>query len=220
MLKFIDKKKFKDIGFTSLKYGYKNLIVGFLIGAFSIAIIVLILSVSGAITIVKNSNTKTYYLLWGLYTFILVGLEEELMSRGYFINALNQMGKPWLSVLISSIIFSLMHILNPNIVFLGLLNIFLIGVLFSYMYIKTGNLWMPIGYHISWNYFQGYIFGFSVSGNAVRGIYNAFPKNNFLSGGEFGLEGGVIATLVILITFLILYYYFERYRKVEEVELG
>ncbi|HHY80465.1 MAG TPA: CPBP family intramembrane metalloprotease [Thermoanaerobacter sp.] len=155
-----------------------------------------------------------------MYAFILVGLEEELMSRGYFINALNQMGKPWLSVLISSIIFSLMHILNPNIVFLGLLNIFLIGVLFSYMYLKTGNLWMPIGYHISWNYFQGYIFGFNVSGNAIRGIYNAFPKNNFLSGGDFGLEGGIIATLVILITFLILYYYFERYRKVQEVELG
>jgi len=76
---------------------------------------------------------------------------------------------------------------------------------------------MPIGYHISWNYFQGYIFGFNVSGNAMRGIYNAFPKNNFLSGGEFGLEGGIITTLVILITFLIL---FERYRKVQEVELG
>ncbi|ABY95500.1 MULTISPECIES: hypothetical protein [Thermoanaerobacter] len=88
------------------------------------------------------------------------------------------------------------------------------------MYLKTGNLWMPIGYHISWNYFQGYIFGFNVSGNAMRGIYNAFPKNNFLSGGEFGLEGGIITTLVILITFLILYYYFERYRKVQEVELG
>jgi len=151
---------------------------------------------TGNVTIEKNSNISAYYLLWGLYTFILVGLEEELMSRGYFINVLNQMGKPWLSVLISSIIFSLMHILNPNIVFLGLLNIFLIGVLFSYMYIKTGNLWMPIGYHISWNYFQGYIFGFNVSGNSVRGIYNAFPKNNFLSGGEFGLEGGIITTLV------------------------
>ncbi|KKC30495.1 metal-dependent membrane protease [Caldanaerobacter subterraneus subsp. pacificus DSM 12653] len=220
MLKFIDKKKFKDIGFTSLKYGYKNLIVGFLIGAFSIAIIVLILYILGAVTIERNSNISAYYLLWGMYAFILVGLEEELMSRGYFINALNQMERPWVSVLISSIIFSLMHILNPNIVFLGLLNIFLIGVLFSYMYLKTGNLWMPIGYHISWNYFQGYIFGFNVSGNAIRGIYNAFPKNNFLSGGDFGLEGGIIATLVILITFLILYYYFERYRKVQEVELG
>ncbi len=220
MLKFVDKKKFKDIGFTSLKDGYKNLIGGFLIGAFSIVIIVLILYVLGVVTIEKNSNINAYYLLGGMYAFILVGLEEELMSRGYIINALNQMGRPWVSVLISSIIFSLMHILNPNIVFLGLLNIFLIGVLFSYMYLKTGNLWMPIGYHISWNYFQGYIFGFNVSGNAIRGIYNAFPKNNFLSGGDFGLEGGIIATFVILITFLILYYYFERYRKVQEVELG
>ncbi|SHE43608.1 hypothetical protein SAMN02745195_00358 [Thermoanaerobacter uzonensis DSM 18761] len=220
MLKFIDKKKFRDIGFISIKYGYKNLILGFLIGAFSIAIIVLILYVTGSVIIEKNSNISAYYLVGGIYAFILVGLQEELMSRGYFINALNQMGKPWLSVLVSSIIFSLMHILNPNIVFLGLLNIFLIGVLFSYMYLKTGDLWMPIGYHISWNYFQGYIFGFNVSGNAIRGIYNAFPKNNLFSGGEFGLEGGIIATLVILITFLILYYYFERYRKVQEVELG
>jgi membrane protease YdiL (CAAX protease family) len=220
MLKFIDKKKFRDIGFISIKYGYKNLILGFLIGAFSIAIIVLILYVTGSVIIEKNSNISAYYLVGGIYAFILVGLQEELMSRGYFINALNQMGKPWLSVLVSSIIFSLMHILNPNIVFLGLLNIFLIGVLFSYMYLKTGDLWMPIGYHISWNYFQGYIFGFNVSGNAIRGIYNTFPKNNLFSGGEFGLEGGIIATLVILITFLILYYYFERYRKVQEVELG
>lgn len=219
MLKFIDRKRFKDIGFISIKEGYRNLIAGFFIGAFSIAIIVLILYIIGAVTIERNSNISAYYLLGGMYAFILVGLEEELMSRGYFINALNQMERPWVSVLISSIIFSFMHILNPNIVFLGLLNIFLIGVLFSYMYLKTGNLWMPIGYHISWNYFQGYIFGFNVSGNAMRGIYNAFPKNNFLSGGEFGLEGGIIATLVILITFLILYYYFERYKKAGEVEL-
>nr|WP_041589180.1 hypothetical protein [Thermoanaerobacter wiegelii] len=76
---------------------------------------------------------------------------------------------------------------------------------------------MPIGYHISWNYFQGYIFWFNVSGNAIRGIYNAFPRNNFLSGGDFGLEGGIIATSVILITLLVLYYY---YKKAEEVELG
>ncbi len=63
---------------------------------------------------------------------------------------------------------------------------------------------MPIGYHIAWNFFQGNVFGFNVSGTTVHGIYNIYAlKNNVLTGASFGPEGGILTTIVIVIGLLI-----------------
>jgi uncharacterized protein len=96
-------------------------------------------------------------------------------------------------------------LLNPNLRVLGLVNIVLVGILFGYMYLKTNNLWMPIGYHITWNYFQGDIFGFSVSGLNQKGLYNISTfRDNLLTGGNFGPEAGVLATVVIILGMLLI----------------
>jgi len=95
-------------------------------------------------------------------------------------------------------------LMNPKLSALGIFNIFLVGILFAYMFIKTGNLWMPIGYHITWNFFQGNVFGFSVSGITMEGVYAVeYLEDNIITGGNFGLEGGVLATVVIGVGFLL-----------------
>ena len=73
----------------------------------------------------------------------------------------------WAIIGIPSVLFGLMHIFNPNAAALPIFNVALIGVLFSYLFIKTGRLWAPIGFHFTWNFFQGYIFGVPVSGTNV-----------------------------------------------------
>ena len=96
-----------------------------------------------------------------------------------------------------------MHGMNPNVSILGL-NIALVGILFAYMFVATNSLWLPIGYHITWNYFQGNVFGFPVSGTTPNGIYGVevVAGRDWLTGGAFGLEGGLMATLLILVGFV------------------
>ena len=76
---------------------------------------------------------------------------------------------------------------------------------------KSKNIWMPIGYHITWNYFQGYIWGFGVSGISVNGLYKVENvTNNIINGGAFGPEGGIIVTIVTCLTFGIVYWFYKE----------
>jgi len=208
-IKAINKKKFSDFGFASIRKNYKNLLLGLLLGAISMTIIFFILLFTKNIKLEGSLGKPKFssYTFYGLILFIIVGIKEELLSRGYCITLLNNhMKKPWLSIIISSIIFSAMHFFNPNVKILGLFNIVLVGILFGYMFVKTKNLWMPIGYHITWNYFQGNIFGFPVSGTDPHGIYTIKEVNdNILTGGAFGPEAGIITTIIIITGMIVVY---------------
>lgn len=210
ILRLIDKKRLKDIGLINIKKGLKHLSYGLLFGAISMTLIFLILLFSNNIEL-TNSFTHPQFswnTLTGLILFIFVGLNEELFSRGYCMMVLGQTGKKWVPVFVSAIIFSMMHLGNPNVKLLGLFNIFLVGILFAYMVIKTNNIWMAIGYHITWNYFQGNVFGFPVSGLDITGLYGIkVIKDNLLTGGAFGPEAGVLATFVLLGSILVLKFY-------------
>lgn len=202
VLKKIDKKDFRKIGLVKVSSHLKELLYGLLLGAASMTCIFFILYFKGDVTLSNSLSSPrfTAATFTGLIVFIIVGIKEELLSRGYCITTLNSMGKPWLSILISSLMFSSLHIFNPNVKMLGLANIVIVGLLFGYMFVKTENLWMPIGYHITWNYFQGNIFGFPVSGTSPSGIYTfTSVKDNIFTGGAFGPEAGILTTIVIII---------------------
>lgn len=200
VLRLIDKKRLKDIGFINIKRGFKHLSLGLIFGAVSMTLIFLILLATNNIEL-TNSFTQPQFswsTLTGLIFFIFVGLNEELFARGYCMMALSQTGRRWVPIVVSAIIFSAMHLGNPNLKILGLFNIFLVGILFSYMVVKTNNIWMAIGYHITWNYFQGNVFGFQVSGLDASGLYGIKVLNdNILTGGDFGPEAGILATIIL-----------------------
>lgn len=116
----------------------------------------------------------------------------------------------YLTVAISALMFSALHLGNANASVLGLINIALVGVLFSYMFIKSGNIYMPIGYHITWNFFQGCVWGMNVSGNENASLYSIkIVENNIINGGAFGAEGGLAATAVILLGLLFVKFYYK-----------
>jgi uncharacterized protein len=206
--KVFDKKPITKLGLTSFKKGYKNFIIGFIFGALSISTVFALLlftghaKLSGSFSSPKFSfDLLTYFII-----FIFVGFSEEIFGRGYCLNVINNSTKKLPGVLISSIIFSLMHAANPNISLIAFINIFLVGILFSYMVLKTNNLWMPIGFHISWNYFQGNIWGFPVSGTNWGSLYKTIiSNNNIYNGGKFGPEGGIIVSLIILLSFIVVW---------------
>ncbi|HEU5138445.1 MAG TPA: type II CAAX endopeptidase family protein [Bacillales bacterium] len=209
-LKLIDDKSPHDMGFIHFRWGIRDFITGLVTGAALMTAIFAILLGFGRVELANGfSNPVWSHYLWsGLILYILVGFAEEMFFRGYCITALQQTGRTWFAVICSSLLFSFAHLGNPNASVVALANIFIVGLLFAFMYIKTGNLWMPIGFHISWNYFQGNIFGFPVSGTAPHGIYNIDSVRGALwSGGSFGPEGGLLATLLLGVGFLVVWLY-------------
>ncbi|MCB5239683.1 CPBP family intramembrane glutamic endopeptidase [Niallia circulans] len=210
--KFVNKKRISEMGFKRFS---PDFITGLGLGAVSIVFIFFILLFTQNIEMANSFASPDFsaYTLSYLLFFILVGFSEELTFRGYIMTTLADNGNSKTVVyIVSSLIFGVAHLLNPNVAVLGIINIFLVGLLFAYMYDKTKSLWMPIGYHITWNYFQGNVFGFPVSGTTPHGLYgiDVSMGNNWLTGGSFGLEGGLLATLMIVLGFVVTNLYTKK----------
>jgi hypothetical protein len=156
------------------------------------------------------NNSIWFVLVISLIHYISVGIYEEMLSRGYHLRNLAEglnfkaVG-PKMSLLaaylISSSIFGILHIGNPNSSLVSTLNIILAGLFLGLGFVLTGELAIPIGLHITWNFFQGNVFGFPVSGTNSGGsmIQIAQSGPQWMTGGAFGPEAGVVGILAILI---------------------
>lgn len=189
-----------------------DFLVGLALGALSMTIIFVFLYATGQISLensLGNPRITAYFFIYAIL-FILVGFFEEMFFRGYVIKTLQSRRHSKLSVyLISAGFFSVAHMINPNVALLGLVNIFFIGLLFAYMFDVTKSLLLPIGYHITWNFFQGTVFGFPVSGTEAHGLYEIDVTNGItlLTGGSFGVEASLITTLIIGFGFIVTKFY-------------
>ena len=131
---------------------------------------------------------------------IISGVVEELLVRGILFRIMEESLGTWLALLISALIFGLMHIANPNATLWSALAIAIeAGIMLAAAYTLTRRLWLPIGIHFAWNFVQGGIFGVAVSGNGVRGLLQSTLSGPaLLSGGEFGAEASIFAVIVCL----------------------
>ena len=194
----------------------KHFFFGLGLGAISIFIIFITHYFLGLVRIgyyawnLVNSGEIYKEMITGLLLYILVEFTEELLARGYFINSIKN--NPKLAVITSALFFSVLHLLNPGIAFIPAINLFLVGVLFALMYIWSGSLLMPIGMHITWNYFLGNIFTYPVSGMTdhlgLIGLIVEGPP--ILTGGNFGPEGSIIVTGIIIIQIFFVKMYFQN----------
>lgn len=210
--RIIEKQK---ILYLKSAFQIKGILYGSLIGAVLIVFGIIILSLINDIKIAfEGINIGIFYYF---IIFLLVAVSEELMARGFILNTLlSKINKP-LAVIISSIIFALMHIFNSSVNAIGLINIFLIGVVLSLLYLKRMSLSIPIGLHLSWNFLQGPVLGFSVSGHVTDSIFKITSKSGSdFSFQGFGLEGSLIITLIFVITILYFYISNKRYMQAEK----
>ena len=132
---------------------------------------------------------------------LLVGFYEELVFRGYILGNLLQAMHPATALLVSAAIFAILHGANPHTNWLALVNVFLAGLLLGINYIFTRNLWFGIALHVGWNFIQGPVLGFEVSGMELPSVLVQNLGNNaLLTGGSFGFEGSLLNTILCLIT--------------------
>ncbi len=215
MWMFVQKKRLGAIGLHGNGTGWKDTFWGLGLGALSMLVIFIILLGTGAIRVGngwKSPDFSSSNLVY-LGIFIIVGFCEEFLFRGYLMKTLEDRGNSrWFIYILSSILFSVAHMGNMEINAIAVLNIFLVGILFAYMFRVTGSLWMPIGFHITWNYTQGIVFGFPVSGNPVDSIYHTqmVVGQELLSGGGFGPEGGILTTILIGLCMMITWIYGKK----------
>ena len=141
--------------------------------------------------------------------FMLVAFGEELLFRGYLFQTLIEGTSKLIAVLLFAVFFALLHLGNPDVTVFSLVNTAIAGVWLSVAYFKTRGLWLPIGLHFSWNFFQSHVFAFPVSGLKMHDkqlgvLYDNGPS--WLTGGAFGPEGGALATVVLIAGTLLIWY--------------
>jgi membrane protease YdiL (CAAX protease family) len=151
------------------------------------------------------------------YKLGIVAWWEELVFRGYFFqNMIEGMGLKW-SIILSSLIFGFGHALNPEATLLSSVLIALITPQLIYAYLKTGQLWLPIGLHLGWNFFQASIFGFAASGQDSPSLISQTPVGpEWLSGGAFGAEGSVLIIPFTILSYFLIHYWVRATRQPDQ----
>lgn len=212
----IDDESFLEIGLHTKKRA-KDIVYGITLGLITIGLGFLILIYLDEIRI-DTIKFKPIELLFSILLFLSVAFGEEIIMRGYVLNNLMKSLNKYLALLISSIIFSVIHLANPNFSWLGFFGITLAGLLLGLSYIYTKNLWFPVALHFSWNFFQGTVFGFSVSGIST---YSLIQQNrlsdNILNGGRFGFEGSILSIIFLTICLFIVWGIFHNETKTNNV---
>ncbi|MCJ7625261.1 MAG: CPBP family intramembrane metalloprotease [Anaerolineaceae bacterium] len=204
-LAVIEKRHFRTLGFERIG-AIRKYLRGVLIGVGMFTAVVLIMSVLGFTDSESGDPGMQGIPAIGSVLLIYIGWTvqgpvEEIVMRGWLLPVIGARYRPWLGIFISSLVFSSLHIMNPSINILAIFNIILVGVVFALIALWEGGLWGVCGLHAAWNWAQGNLFGFEVSGlMPAAGTLINLKENgpDILTGGSFGPEAGLITTILFL----------------------
>ena len=220
--RFFDKRPLREFGLRLSRHWWGDLVFGLLLGGFLMTLIFLIEVWAGWVTITgffTKPHLPDHSFFMGILPKIAmvigVGIREELWIRGYQLTNLaegfsgirfGKRGGLILATIVTSILFGLFHTANPNATVVSTIFIMVGGLLLATGFILTGELAIPIGLHITWNFFQNTIFGFPVSGfNAYPAYFIALEQNGpeLMTGGNFGPEAGLLGLGAMMLGILI-----------------
>jgi len=215
--RLLDRRPFPAFGFHLGAGWWLNLFFGMVLGALLMTVVFFVELGLGWITITgafETDGTEAPFavsMLFPAATFVCVGIYEETLFRGYQLKnaaeglnypSLGPRGAVLIAWVLSSVFFGVVHTDNPNATSISTLNIFLAGLLLGLGYVLSGELAIPIGLHITWNFFQGAVYGFPVSGYESFGATLLTIKQGgpeLWTGGSFGPEGGLLIPTVMLL---------------------
>jgi uncharacterized protein len=185
-----DIRKFRRNTFLGFYAGGGIIITGFVVNY-----------LIGSIEIKLSSHILSSFILNSI-VFFLIAFSEELIFRGFMLNQLIEIMSKYWALVISAFIFSLFHTFNPNFSIISFVNIFLAGILLGLLFIHLKSLYAPIIQHFSWNYFQGPICGYKISGIKINDTLFAstINSNNLINGGNFGFEGSLVCLALLIIS--------------------
>jgi uncharacterized protein len=206
-MKIFDRRPFSDIGLRTGQASGINLLLGVLFGAGSAALMLVAPLLAGTGHLVKRPDSE---FSWAGLVFYLLALwfaatGEEMIFRGYGFQLLVEKLGSYATVLPAAVAFGLTHISNPHATLVGVLNTILWGIILGFAFLRSRDLWLPIGLHFGWNAVLP-LFGVNLSGltiDVTRYVYR-WDLLPLWSGGEYGPEGGLLATIFIVALFFVL----------------
>jgi membrane protease YdiL (CAAX protease family) len=215
--RLFDRRPMAGFGFHLGRRWWYDLVFGLALGAGLMTGIFLLELAAGWVTVrgvwqtAQPGRPFLAAMVWPLVLFVCVGVYEEALSRGYLMRNLSEglnfgrvgrRGAIILAWIISSVVFGALHAGNPNSTLVSTANLMIAGLFLGLGTVLTGELAIPIGLHITWNLFQGNVYGFPVSGGnfaptTVFAIVQSGP--DWLTGGAFGPEAGVLGLIATLV---------------------
>lgn len=200
--RWVERREVSELALPGM---VKEMGVGILIGSGLYTGCMLILMAMGIYRM--DGLNPVSFLVPAIASALSSGFLEELLFRGALFRIVEEWLGSWISIIISSAVFGLVHLANPDATLIGALFISVeAGLLLAAAYMVTRRLWMSIGFHVSWNYTQSAVFGGIVSGGiAEPGLIKPILNGpDLLTGGQFGLEASLTAFLLCTTTGVIL----------------
>ncbi len=197
--RFIERRSLVSMGLTKVR-AVPDYALGWAAGAFMFAAAALVCVGTGALRLRYQGGSVLMLALFFL-GYMVQGMSEEVLVRGYLMTSLTARAPVWLAVTLSSLLFASMHLLNPGITLPAFINLMLFGVFASLVTLRYQRLWGICALHSAWNFVQGNVLGISVSGTGLRTSVFAgeLTGSELINGGAFGLEGGVAVTAVLVL---------------------
>ncbi len=220
--KYIDKSSLQAFGIYFRRSSFLHFLQGVLLGGALISIVVSISWLLGLISLQatfyrSSASTQVFGLLLigQCVRYIFGSLFEELFSRAYLIKniaegmrsrILSDQRVVVIAAVFTSLLFGVLHLFNPDFTILSAINLSLLGLLFAFSYIYSGDLSWPVGIHFGWNVFQNIVFGYSNSGKTAEVSILKFNlhQSPLLNGGGFGLEASLLSTIVLVLAIALL----------------
>ena len=201
--RWIDGKSFASLGLRWNVRATSDLAFGFFLSGLMAASVFAAMVMFGLIAnveVVFDLPAALRVIAIPLLTMALVGFWEELVFRGYILQNMAEGLGMKTAIIVSCLLYGAVHAMNPNAGLLSSAIIVLFGFLRIYGYLCTGQLWLSIGMHTGWNFFQATVFGFAASGHAEEQtlVSHDVAAANWLSGGSFGPEASVLTIPVVV----------------------
>lgn len=184
---------------------------GSLLGLASALLVTALIAAVGGVWLELDPARSVGLLFKGAYVFLFVALFEETLFRGFVFQRLVDGIGVWAAQIVLALLFASGHWGNPDMQGATLawatLDLFLGAVLFGLAYLRTRSLALPVGLHLGWNWTQGYLLGFGVSGYEHHGWFRPVLADlpEWISGGRFGLEASVFSVVLDVLLILLLW---------------
>ena len=211
--RYLDRRTFISLGLRWNRQALLDLLFGFALAGFLMGLIYNLEWMAGWLTFKGFAwqqlpwYSVIFQSLVGLLSLgVTVSWLEELSDRGYILQNLKDgLNLPW-ALFLSSLMFAARHLGNPNTTWISTLGIFLAGIFLAYGWIRTRQLWISLGLHAGWNFFEGIVFGFPVSGfKSFQLIKQTVSGPEWITGGNFGPEAGFVMILAMAIGMILIY---------------